>query len=119
MEETYWSLGAAVPKLCPADFKRAFEKRILWSAMIEKHCMLHPPSQESHNTKDHVGGSETLLLGTLLGGLTVLCAALGLRHASAWWPEGTCAGAATTVFLLMGVPLWGSQSGFFPVENHG
>ena len=65
--------------------------------MIEKHCMLYPPSQESHITKDHVGGSEKLLLGTLLGGLTVLsvqpCASAPRLFGGTKW---TRAGAATT-----------------------
>ena len=121
VEEAYWSLGATVLKLCSVGFKRAFEKRILWSAMIEKHCMLYPPSQESHITKDHVGGSEKLLLGTLLGGLTVLsvqpCASTPRLFGGTKW---TRAGAATTQSFFSWEFLSGAvRSGFFPVEDHG
>ena len=121
MEEAYWSLGAAVSKLCSAGFKRAFQERILWSAMIEKHCMLYPPSQELHNTKEHVGGSEKLLLGTLIGGLTVLsaqpCASATCLSGGTKW---TRAGAATTQSFFSWEFLSGAfRSGFFPMENHG
>ena len=83
--------------------------------------MLYPPSQESHITKDHVGGSEKLLLGTLLGGLTVLlvqpCASAPRLFGGTKW---TRAGAATTQSFFSWEFLSGAvRSGFFPVEDHG